>query len=110
MRHPTSKQKQKTKVRVADELRHVAARGSGGGNGNSSDANDSAPAAYVYTTHAWLLAMFFRCPARLGVACPSAHVMAAVARGIREGSVTWHAVRARGEGGGMEGRLGRLGH
>jgi len=50
---------------------------------------------YAYTTHAWLLDMFFSCSggAALGVRCPDAYTRDLVARGIREGSITWHAVR-----------------
>jgi hypothetical protein len=52
---------------------------------------------YVYTTHAWLLDLFFDCPLGMGFRCPDPFTRELVARGVREGAVTWHAVS---EGGG----------
>lgn len=51
---------------------------------------------FVYTTHPWLLSMFFDCPSNLVLAgiplqCPSKDELALVERAIRHGSITWHA-------------------
>lgn len=41
-----------------------------------------------------LLDVFFDCPPGLGASCPDDYTRGLVARGIREGAITWHAVRA----------------
>lgn len=51
---------------------------------------------FVYTTHPWLLSMFFDCPPNLVLAgirliCPSQKELNLVERAIRDGSITWHA-------------------
>lgn len=43
--------------------------------------------------HRRLLDLFFSCPLAIGVACPAPATRQLVARGIREGAITWHAVR-----------------
>jgi hypothetical protein len=40
-----------------------------------------------------LLDLFFNCPPNLGVACPDSYTRRLVRRGIRQGAITWHAVR-----------------
>ena len=51
---------------------------------------------FVYTTHPWLLSMFFDCPpnfvlAGIQLKCPSDDELALVERAIRTGAITWHA-------------------
>ncbi|CAF2141551.1 unnamed protein product [Rotaria magnacalcarata] len=51
---------------------------------------------FIYTTHPWLLSMFFDCPQNLVLAgikliCPSSDELALVERAIRLGAITWHA-------------------
>ncbi|CAF2639840.1 unnamed protein product [Rotaria sp. Silwood2] len=51
---------------------------------------------FVYTTHPWLLSMFFNCPSNLILAgiklqCPSNDELDLIERAIRTGAITWHA-------------------
>ena len=51
---------------------------------------------FVYTTHPWLLSMFFDCPSNFVLAgiqlkCPSAAEVDLVERAIRSGAITWQA-------------------
>ena len=51
---------------------------------------------FVYTTHPWLLSMFFDCPSNFILAgiqlkCPSEDELQLVERAIRTGAITWHA-------------------
>ncbi|CAF1185199.1 unnamed protein product, partial [Didymodactylos carnosus] len=51
---------------------------------------------FVYTTHPWLLDLFFNCPPNLvlngiKLICPSVEEMALVEGSIRSGHITWHA-------------------
>jgi hypothetical protein len=51
---------------------------------------------FVYTTHPWLLSMFFDCPpnfilAGIQLNCPSADELALIEKAIRTGAITWHA-------------------
>ncbi|CAF1390463.1 unnamed protein product [Adineta steineri] len=51
---------------------------------------------FVYTTHPWLLSMFFDCPSNLVLAgiqlkCPSKDELELIERAIRTGAITWHA-------------------
>ncbi|CAF1051516.1 unnamed protein product [Rotaria sordida] len=51
---------------------------------------------FVYTTHPWLLSMFFDCPSNLVLAgiqlkCPSSDELMLIERAIRTGAITWHA-------------------
>jgi hypothetical protein len=69
-----------------------------------------APKTFIYTTQAWLIDLFFDCPARLGltctgaepgaptpdddpgcVVCPNSTAQQAVRRAIQDGVITWHA-------------------
>lgn len=64
---------------LAEQIRHIS-------------PDDS----FVYTTHPWLLSMFFDCPQNLVLAgiqliCPSKDELALVERAIRIGDITWHA-------------------
>ncbi|UJR30999.1 hypothetical protein I4U23_018510 [Adineta vaga] len=52
--------------------------------------------AFVYTTHPWLLSMFFNCPTNFVLAgillkCPSNDELELIERAIRTGAITWHA-------------------
>ena len=51
---------------------------------------------FVYTTHPWLLSMFFDCPPNFVLAgillkCPSKDEKDLIERAIRSGAITWHA-------------------
>jgi len=51
---------------------------------------------FVYTTHPWLLSMFFDCPpdfvlAGIKLQCPSQDELQLIERAIRTGGITWHA-------------------
>jgi len=51
---------------------------------------------FVYTTHPWLLSMFFDCPPNLVLAgikliCPTDDELQLIERAIRTGSITWQA-------------------
>jgi hypothetical protein len=51
---------------------------------------------FVYTTHPWLLSMFFDCPSNFVLAditlqCPSDDELQLIERAIRRGDITWHA-------------------
>lgn len=67
-------------VRLADEMRATVSSSSG-------TIND----AFVYTTHAWLLSLFFDCPTGIGLECPDEAAVAVLDAAIRRGDVTWHA-------------------
>lgn len=67
-------------VRLADEMRATVSSSSG-------TIND----AFVYTTHAWLLSLFFDCPPGIGLECPDEAAVAELDAAIRRGDVTWHA-------------------
>jgi hypothetical protein len=50
---------------------------------------------FVYTTHPWLLSMFFNCPSNFVLAgiqlkCPSDDELELIERAIRTGAITWH--------------------
>ena len=49
---------------------------------------------FIYTTHPWLLNMFFNCPpnfvlAGIQLICPTAAEMSLIERAIRTGAITW---------------------
>lgn len=48
----------------------------------------------VYTTHPWLLAMYFNCPSNTtwgaNLHCPNASAIAAVEAGIKNGDISWY--------------------
>ncbi|CAF0913290.1 unnamed protein product [Didymodactylos carnosus] len=51
---------------------------------------------FVYTTHPWLLDLFFNCPTNLVLSgikliCPSDEELALIENSIRSGHITWHA-------------------
>jgi hypothetical protein len=51
---------------------------------------------FVYTTHPWLLSMFFDCPpdfvlAGIKLQCPTQDELQLIERAIRTGAITWHA-------------------
>jgi hypothetical protein len=51
---------------------------------------------FVYTTHPWLLSMFFDCPpdfvlAGIKLQCPTQDELQLIERAIRAGAITWHA-------------------
>lgn len=50
------------------------------------------PERYIYTTHSWLISLFFDCPAGLGLHCPNAEYKHNVSAAIRRGDITWHAL------------------
>lgn len=68
------------KVRLANEMRATVDRSSG-------TITDT----FVYTTHAWLLSLFFDCPSGIGLECPDDAAVAELDAAIRQGDVTWHA-------------------
>jgi hypothetical protein len=50
--------------------------------------------AFVYLTHAWLLALFFDCAPtgpRIGVVCPTPEERDELVDAVRRGYITWHA-------------------
>ncbi|MEW5309692.1 MAG: hypothetical protein WDW38_001558 [Sanguina aurantia] len=67
-------------VRLATEMRATVDRSSG-------TITDT----FVYTTHAWLLSLFFDCPPGIGLECPDDAAVAELDAAIRHGDVTWHA-------------------
>jgi hypothetical protein len=46
---------------------------------------------FRYLTHSWLIALFFDCPARVGVTCPSAEDKQELSDAIKQGVIYWHA-------------------
>ena len=62
------------------------------------------PERLIWTTHPWLLSMFFDCPQHLWpqLHCPDTDALAAMEAAIRRGDISWHAgcvscVAVRGE-------------
>ena len=73
-------------LRTAQELRDMAANG-------SNPTNVS----LTWTTHAWLVSLYFDCPPHMGFYCPTAQEKAAVLAGIQRREITWHACTTHGE-------------
>ena len=48
----------------------------------------------TWTTHPWLVSLYFDCPPHMGFYCPSAQEKDAVRDGILRKDITWHACQA----------------
>ena len=65
---------------VAQELRAMTANGTNPDN-----------VTLTWTTHPWLVSLYFDCPPHMGFYCPTDEEQAAVQAGIQRRDITWHA-------------------
>ena len=73
-------------LQVNEELRQMRLNGS-----NPSNRT------LTWTTHSWLLSLYFHCPQHMGFYCPSEAERAAVQAGIERREITWHGFPFNGE-------------